>query len=246
MVCLSGWLPHGRAGPASALQLGWQIPAEVSGTPTLCCHGLADAVVTPALSELSCAALTEAGYKAVERRTFAGLGHESSAAELDAVCTFLQRAVPSVFERPRSPMPAAAAVAAAAGPKVKTSRMPNYPTAAPPPPAGAEPAGPEPEPVFGPLLPAAVVGLAGEETVKPVHALEQTAEMLTVHVQLPLLTALGPDFELAVAPKTLRVKAVAPAGGGRSVRHTVCHATQPRPSIAATAARSGPSWRRGG
>ena len=64
MVCLSGWLPHRRAGPASAsaLQLGWEIPAEVSGTPTLCCHGLADAVVTPALSELSCAALTEAGY----------------------------------------------------------------------------------------------------------------------------------------------------------------------------------------
>ena len=96
--------------------------------------------------------------------------------------------------------------------------MPNYPTAAPPPQAGVEPAGPEPEPVFGPPLPA---GLAGEVTVKPVHALEQTAEMLTVHVQLPLLTALGPDFELAVAPKALRVKAVAPAGGGRSVRRAV-------------------------
>ena len=100
VVCLSGWLPRGRDGPATLANLGWDVPPDLASTPVLVCHGEADGVVLPALNAASCAALGRGGYSAIGRQTFPGLGHEASPAVLDAVCRVRQRSCFVTASRP--------------------------------------------------------------------------------------------------------------------------------------------------
>lgn len=62
-------------------------------TPILQCHGDSDAVVQYRFGKLSFDWLEEKGYN-IQLKTYTGMGHSSSAKELQDVATFLKEVLP--------------------------------------------------------------------------------------------------------------------------------------------------------
>lgn len=82
-VCLSGWIPSRETFAPH--------PAN-KDTPVLLCHGAADEIVSPECQRVGAEALQARGVP-VTAKTYAGLGHDTSEAEMDDVLAFIKAAL---------------------------------------------------------------------------------------------------------------------------------------------------------
>lgn len=89
-IGLSGWLPMASAYPAALGKAGGRVVGDVG---LLMCHGEQDVVVAAAHGKASAAAVEELGIK-VTWRSFRGLAHGASGAEMMEVAEFLRDALP--------------------------------------------------------------------------------------------------------------------------------------------------------